>query len=112
MKRGEIWRVRLPFAPGHKQGGDRPAVLVQEDTAIGALPTVLLVPFTSNLAAMRFPGTLLLSPDPQNGLTVPSVALVFQLSAVDKRDCLRRLGEIDRQDLDQIFAVLDRLTGR
>jgi mRNA interferase MazF len=112
MKKGEVWRVRLPFGPGHTQAGERPAIILQDDPFNLALPTVLIVPFTSAMAASRFAGTLVVHPDTQNGLTVPSVALVFQLSALDKRDCLRRLGILDKNTLDQIFARLDRLTGR
>jgi mRNA interferase MazF len=112
MKRGEVWRVRLASVPGHTQAGIRPAVIVQEDRSTAALPTVLVVPFTSTQAALRFPGTLAVLPDGQNGLTLPSVALVFQLAAVDKIDCLQRLGVLDAATLDQVFAELDKLTGR
>jgi mRNA interferase MazF len=112
MKKGEIWRVRLPFGPGHAQTGERPAVIVQDDLFNASLPTVLIVPFTSAQAATRFAGTLVVPPDGQNGLTTPSVALVFQLSAVDKRGCLRRLGVLDPSTLDQVFVALDQLTGR
>lgn len=112
MKRGEIWRVRLPFGPGHTQAGERPAVVVQDDAFNASLPTVLIVPFTSAQAATRFAGTLLVQPDNQNGLTTPSVALVFQLSAVDRQGCLRRLGTRDPAALDQVLAALDKLTGR
>src|SRR4051794_15637050 len=77
MKRGEVWRVRLHSVPGHTQAGIRPAVIMQEDQATASLPTVLIVPFTGSPAALRFPGTLAVQPDGQNGLTVPSVALVF-----------------------------------
>ncbi len=112
MKRGEVWRVRLPFTAGHAQAGERPALVVQEDAFIATLPTVLVVPFTGTPGATRFAGTLLVQPDGQNGLTMPSVALVFQLSAVDKRNCLKPLGLLDATTLDQILAILDRLTGR
>jgi mRNA interferase MazF len=112
MKKGEVWRVRLPTTSGHKQSGDRPAILVQDDSFTAALPTVLVIPLTGTVAAARFPATLLVEPDAQNGLTVPSVALVFQLSAVDKRDCLRCLGVLEESTLDQLFALLDQLTGR
>jgi mRNA interferase MazF len=61
---------------------------------------------------MRFPGTVLIQPDAQNGLTVPSVALVFQMRALDQRYCLYRLGALKAAILDHIFAELDRLTGR
>ena len=112
MKRGEVWKVDIPFAPGHAQAGQRPAVIVQDDPFIGTLPTVLIVPFTSSQRAARFPGTLLVQPDGQNGLTLPSMALVFQTRVLDQRNCLQRLGVLDVATLDQIFAELDRLTGR
>jgi len=53
-----------------------------------------------------------IQPDGTNGLTVPSVALVFQLTAVDRRDCLQLPGVLDAQTLSQILDLLDRLTGR
>ena len=112
MKRGDVWRVNFPYLPGHTQAGERPAIIVQDDAATAVLPTVLVVPFTGSLGTVRFPGTLLVDPDGHNGLTVRSVALVFQLRAVDRRDCLRRLGFLDPATLDQVFTLLDRLTGR
>jgi mRNA interferase MazF len=112
MQRGEVWQTDIPFTPGHVQTGERPAVIVQDDPFITTLPTILIVPFTGSQRATRFPGTVLVRPDGQNGLTVPSVALVFQLRALDKRSFLRRLGVLDAATLDQIFAQLDQLTGR
>jgi mRNA interferase MazF len=112
MKRGEVWRVRLPTARGHAQAGIRPAVIVQEDQATLSLPTVLIVPFTGARAALRFPGTVAVQPDGRNGLTVPSVALLFQLTAVDQTNCLQQLGVLDPTTLDQLFTELDKLTGR
>jgi len=98
--------------PGHTQAGIRPAVIVQEDQATALLPTVMIVPFTGTKATVRFPGTVLVSPDARNGLAMPSVALVFQLTAIDQGDCLQYLGVLDPATLDQIFAELDKLTGR
>lgn len=112
MRRSEVWRVHLPSVPGHTQAGVRPAVIVQEDWVTAALPTVLIVPFTGTIASLRFPGTLLVQPDAQNGLTLPSVALVFQLTAIDRNDCLQPLGVLDPATLDLLFAELDKLMGR
>jgi mRNA interferase MazF len=110
VKTGEVWRVRLPSVPGHTQAGERPAVIVQNEPFLSSLPTVFLVPFTGKLAASRFPGTLVVQPDGQNGLTTPSVALVFQLSAQDKNNLLYRLGELDPSTLDQIRALIQQLS--
>jgi mRNA interferase MazF len=109
MRRGEVWRVRIPFAPGHAQAGDRPALVLQNDPLIASLPTVLVIPFTSTPGAARFPGTLVVPPNRQNGLTAQSVALVFQLRAIDKRDCLQRLGVLDDATLDEVLALIDQL---
>jgi mRNA interferase MazF len=78
MHKGEVWRVRLPFGGGREQAGERPAIVIQDDAFIQTLPLVLIVPLTGEMAASRFAGTLVIQPDSQNGLTVPSVALVFQ----------------------------------
>jgi mRNA interferase MazF len=109
MHRGEVWRVRLPFTGGHAQAGLRPAVIVQHDRHTAVLPTVLVVPFTSSLKTQAFPGTVLVQPDGQNGLTVPSVALGFQLRVIDQRDAVQRLGSLDPQALAQVLAAVDAL---
>jgi mRNA interferase MazF len=112
MTRGEVWQVRIPYAPGHAQAGERPAIIVQADPFIASLPTVLIVPFTSTAGAVRFGGTLLIQPDAQNGLSMPSVALVFQIRALDQRDCVRRLGVLEAPTFERGLALLDQLTGR
>jgi mRNA interferase MazF len=92
---------------GHAQAGERPAVIVQSDAWTPALPTLLIVPFTGRLStAARFPGALVVQPDGRNGLTIPSVALVFQLTALDKRSFLQRLGDLDPATLAQIVDLI------
>jgi mRNA interferase ChpB len=112
MNQGEIWRVLIPPGPGHAQTGERPAIILQERTFNLSLPTTLIVPLTSKVAASRFGGTFIIQPNQQNGLPAPSVALVFQMRTLDQRNCLRRIGTLDKATLDQILAKLDELTGR
>jgi mRNA interferase MazF len=112
MQRGEVWQADIPYMPGHAQAGLRTALILQDDPFLARLPTVLIVPFTGSRGATRFPGTMPVQPDGRNGLTIPSIALLFQLRALDKHFCLRRLGVLDTATLDQIFAELDKLTGR
>ncbi len=112
MKKGEVWRVLIPAAPGHAQTGERPAIILQELAFNNSLPTTLIVPLTSKLAASRFDGTLVIQPDQQNGLATPSVALVFQMRTLDQQNCLKQIGTLDPAILDQTFDLLDELTGR
>ena len=91
MQQGEVWRVRLPFIAGREQAGERPAIIIANDAFLSDLPLVLVVPLTGEMAASRFAGTLVVEPDTKNGLTKPSIALVFQTRALDKR----RLPDVD-----------------
>jgi mRNA interferase MazF len=76
------------------------------------LPVVLAVPLTTATSTLRFAGTLEIQPGTENGLSQPSVAMVFQLRAVDRRRIGGRLGNVSPAVLAEIFAALDKLTGR
>ena len=102
MNLGDVYTVEIPSGEGHEQAGARPAVIAQAPQFENQLPTVLIVPLTSQLAAQSFPGTFLIHPDSQNGLTMISVALVFQLRAIDKRRLKRRIGRLSDSDLAQL----------
>jgi mRNA interferase MazF len=109
---GDIHWVQLPSANGREQGGRRPAVILQDDQYAGGLPVVLVIPLTTARAAIRFAGTVLIRPTAENGLRQASVALVFQLRAIDRRRIQERIGGVGAVVLDQILAELDKLTGR
>ena len=112
MTVGDIHWVELPAADGHEQGGQRPGVILQDDAYGRSLPLMLVVPLTTARAALRFAGTTLITPTADNGLRQPSVALVFQLRGIDRRRIRERIGHVSAETLKQIFAELDKLTGR
>jgi mRNA interferase MazF len=112
MNPGDVHWVEFPPQAGHAQAGRRPAIVAQEASATTRLPTVLMIPLTSQLAALRFPGTVLVDADSDNGLRRPSIALVFQLTVVDQRLVGTRMGRISEALLETIWDALDRLTGR
>src|SRR5262245_8786515 len=112
MKPGDIYWVDFPAGAGRAQAGRRPAIVVQGSTASGKLPTVLVIPFTSQQDALRFPGTVLIEPDNRNGLRQPSVALVFQLTVLDKRFLAAKLGSISKTNLHSLWDALDEVMER
>ena len=112
MSVGDIHWVDLPAANGREQRGRRPAVVLQDDDYGGDLPVVLVVPLTTARAAIRFAGTTLLRPTTENGLRQASVALVFQLRAIDRRRMQERIGTVGPEVLNAMFEELGRLTGR
>lgn len=56
----------------------RPAIIVG-----GANGLILIVPLTSSMSSARSSHTYTITPDVHNGLDVESVALVFQIVALD-----------------------------
>lgn len=107
MARGDILLVGLPESERREEKGNRPAVAVQAD--IASSPMLMIVPVTSALAALRFPFTVRIEPSSTNGLTLPSVAMVFQLRAIDRKRIIRKIGELEADDLAQIDAEIWRM---
>ncbi len=112
VSRGDIVYVDLPAPPsgaGHEQAGSRPALVVNSDATSQTLSVVMVVPVTGKLGAQRFPHTVLVSPTPQNGLTCPSVLLVFQLRAIDKKRLRNTIGRLEDNLMDQVEAEMKAL---
>jgi mRNA interferase MazF len=108
---GDVHWVDLPDRGGREQRGRRPAIIWQDQAAFPQLPTCLVIPLSSQQGALRFGGTMLIHPSPENGLTLPSVALVFQLGACDLRRIGQRIGRLSQGDLDAIRAIARTLQG-
>ncbi|HLG30057.1 MAG TPA: type II toxin-antitoxin system PemK/MazF family toxin [Candidatus Brocadiales bacterium] len=114
MQEGDIYLVEIPSSSGREQAGLRPAIVVQAVDS-KKLPTVLIVPLTSKLKAADFPFTFIVEPNQFNNLNIASVALVFQLRAIDKRRLKNKIGKIEqaklellRQNLKEIMGLAER----
>lgn len=106
---GDICWVEFPARGGHAQAGRRPAIVAQSSSDV---PTVLLIPPTTQQDALRLSGTVLLEPDQANHLRRPSVELIFQLTAVDRRYVAGQLGSVSEAKLNEIWNEFDVITGR
>jgi len=104
MARGDVLLIRLPVTNGREQSGQRPAVAVQTD--IKGSPMLMIIPVTSNLSALRYDFTVSIEPATSNGLTLPSVAMVFQMRAIDKNRIIRTIGKISDEDMRLIDAEI------
>jgi len=102
MNNGDIFLVEFQKSIGHEQSGFRP-VIIMSDTVAGM---VTVVPLTSNAESTRFPHTLTINAGPSNGLKVNSVALTFQITAVDQRRLMRKIGRMDGNMLKKVKKVL------
>ncbi len=104
MERGEIWIVEFPSLGGHEQAGTRPAIILAEAAGIA-----VIIPVTSNSAALRFNYTLDINPTNRNGLSSKSVAIIFQLRATDKRRLLKKIGNLEESYIKRINEMIREL---
>ena len=109
MKLGDIYLVALPQIGGREQMGKRPAIIVQEEEY--NLPTVLIVPLTTKIKALDFAGTILINPDDRNHLDKESVALAFQLRAIDRKRISRKIGELEVDQITKLQGLIKELLG-
>jgi mRNA interferase MazF len=105
MKRGDIVTVVLPG--GH--GKPRPGLIVHED-AFEALPSVTLLPLTSevrNLPLLRIP----VPNGPDTGVGVESQVQVDKIMTVPRAKLGRRMGELDADTMGQVSEALTGFLG-
>ena len=102
MKKGEIWLLDFPSRGGHEQRGTRPALLI----ANTGTDLMIVIPLTSNLQALRFPHTLEVKKSDANGLDEDSIAMLFQMQALDKRRFLTCIGELEHSVMKKIDDAL------
>lgn len=112
MNVGDGHWVQMPGSGGHAQAGRRPAIVMQSEAATLGLPTVLVAPLTTQLNAARFPGTALVEANSGNGLRQNSVALLFQMTALDRRFVEAPLGKVTDAVLAAIWQAFDLITDR
>ncbi len=105
MKKGEIWLVKIPKSNGHEQSGLRPVIVLSSVEA----NVVFILPFTSNLTALRFIHTVEILPSVTNGLSTASVALVFQLRAIDSKRLIRKIGDLETDTMAQVNEMIKKL---
>lgn len=109
MNAGDICLVEIPSSEGREQQGLRPAIIVQTSENIDRVPTILVVPFTTQVKAANFPFTFVVEPDSTNNLTSTSIALVFQLRAIDKKRLKSRIGSLSSDDMQILKQHLENI---
>jgi len=89
----EIWQVDVTYtdSQGHEQRGERPCLIIKE---FQTGDMVLIIPFTGELGAQRFPYTTKIEKNNLNGLDTDSIALVFQMKSISKSRFRYKRGKI------------------
>lgn len=99
MRRGEVYKFRVPKGVGHEQGGERLAVVVQADELLPR-SVVLVAPTSRSARHASF------RPEIEVGGETTRV-LVEQLAAVDVQRLGKRVGHLA---VEEIWSLDDALT--
>ena len=91
-KFGEIYLAELK-RDGFVQGGNRPVIVVSNNTANKHSPVIEIIPLTSKCKSLHLPVHPIIKTDEKNGLLCDSVALAEQVRTVNVGQLLRRIGE-------------------
>jgi mRNA interferase MazF len=96
MKRGDVWWVNFEPSIGGEIQKQRPAVIVSNDSANGALNRVQVIPITSKTHKI-YPGEALIM---LNG--TPHKAMADQIATVSKSRFINQVGTIAMNDVKAI----------
>ena len=105
MKQGEIWYADLNPSKGSEQSGLRPVVIVSGNLLNQHLQIVIVVPLTTKIK--KYKGNPILVPTSANGLQNESEMLVFHLRSVSKDRLVRKLGNMEVDQLDGAVKTLN-----
>jgi mRNA interferase MazF len=99
-QRGEVWFVAFGPESSYEQALQRPAVILQTNH-LAYLNTVVVVPTTAQMKRAGFAGTVPLTAG-EGGLDRPSVALCFQVRAIDRAKLKHKIGDLPFEKLSAI----------
>lgn len=103
VKRGDLLMVNFGNNVGSVQGGVRPAIVVQNNIGNKFSPTILVIPITSK-SKNNLPTHVYLNE--KDGLDKPSTAMTEQVSTIDKKQIVNKIGRISPMKMKQVNKAL------
>jgi mRNA interferase MazF len=104
IHRGDIFWIEPDESRGSVPGSAHPHVVIQDNVFnYSRIHTVIVCALTSNLKRATEPGNVLLDLG-EGGLPRRSVAVVSQVSSVDKRQLGGYLGALSEERVEQILS--------
>ena len=108
-KTGDIFIADLEPVKGSEQGRKRPVVVFQNPDVSAFTSTDICIPLTSKMTRLGLSGTCFIKKG-IGGLPEDSVALCFQMRAIDKTRLGKRYGKIETTALpDVVDGILSAL---
>ena len=110
VRRGDVFSVDLNPVIGTEQAGIRPALVIQIDRANVSSRHTIIIPFTTRIREIILPSHVKI-PAGVGGLTEDSILLCEQIRVIDKRRLVRRIGNIDEEDMRAVVVALKVILG-
>ena len=104
LLRGEIWRVDFGSPRGSEQGGQRPALIIQNDTGNSTSSTTIIAAITSK-SKVPYPFHVELSAY-ESGLREDGTVLLEQLITISKSRLINRVGKLSASKMKYIDRAL------
>lgn len=104
IKRGAIFYADLSGAAGSEQDGNRPVLIIQNDTGNKFSPTVIAAAITSKEKRSDLPTHVCLGID--FGLKESSIVMLEQIRTLDKSRLGRYVGRIDDKTMQSVEKAL------
>ena len=99
MKQYEIWLVNMNPSKGTEVGKERPAVIIQTDLLNDFHPSVIVCPLTTNINKEI---KMLRVHVGKKNLDNDSDILVDQITAIDKKRLIKKLGKLNEVQIEKL----------
>ena len=109
-KRGDIYLVDLGPGDGSVQGGTRPAINYQNNTANLFSTIITIVPVTSQIKRLDLPCHVFIGKE--GGLRKDSMAMLEQMDTLPKTQVLGYIGKLSKRTMEKIDQAAEDHNGR
>ena len=93
IRRGDVFIADLNPVVGSEEGGNRPVLIVQNDTGNRNSCTTIVAPITRKLTSSYLPVHVVVSPK-STGLAETSSVLLEQIRVIDKERLREKVGHL------------------
>lgn len=105
LTRGNVVMVELQSGERNVQKGLRPCIVIQNNMGNKFSPTVIIAPLTSRTKKDMITHTKI-TPSTENGLSVPSTALLEQIQTISKDSIKKVLGVLSAFDMERVNSAI------
>lgn len=104
--RGDIYLADLSPVVGSEQGGERPVLVLQNDTGNHFSPTVIIAAITAQINKAKLPTHVELKAH-RYGLVKDSVVLLEQIRTIDKQRLTDKVTHLDGKMMERVEVALE-----